>query len=90
MRLAPGKAGGHLPGDRDEDLRVLLAVPGQALGEPVRIPGAARSAMVPDRRHSGPGRKLAWRQASRQYKSSARTLQRITRDRTRMLSYLSL
>lgn len=68
----------------------MLAVPGQALGEPVRIPGAARSAMVPDRRHSGPGRKLAWRQATRQYKSSARTLQRITRDRTRMLSYLSL
>jgi hypothetical protein len=24
---APGKGGGHLPGDRDEDLRVLLAVP---------------------------------------------------------------
>ena len=148
--LAPGKAGGHLPGDRDEDLRVLLAVPqvdrgGHLLkaeappaaipeqisghhGGPLPValpqvgdqellgigasirwvvnrsasgsrqarpwanrcgsPSAARSAMVPDRRHSGPGSQLAWRQASRQYRSSARTLQRITRDRTRALLFL--
>jgi hypothetical protein len=33
-------------------------------------------------------RQLAWRQASRQYRSSARTLQRITRDRTRALLFL--
>ena len=148
-----GRLGGHLPGDRDEDLRVLLAVPQvdrgghllKAEAPPAAIPeqisghhrgplpvalpqvgdqellgigaasirwvvnrsasgsrqarpwanrcgspSAARSAMVPDRRHSGPGSQLAWRQASRQYRSSARTLQRITRDRTRALLFLPL
>ena len=54
--LAPGKAGGHLPGDRDEDLRVLLAVPQVDRGGHL-LKAEAPPAAIPEQisgHHGGP------------------------------------